>query len=317
MVYLCYLLYIWFNSLLSTGYIWVALLSAGTFGIVTVLDKRLASYNMPSLVAFYMGVMVSLVGYATVAIIITGIPQHLPPDRLISAIVSGLCWGGALAMMFWGYKLEEASRASAIIHTFPVFVAILAVVFLGETLGFGQWIAIFIVVSGAITISLWVASDGRLIRFNKGLPVLLGASLFTALALLTGKYALEELPLWFVYSLRNYGMATIFLFLWRPGAFRQLYIALTNKQTLIVLLLAEFILAPLAVMLNVAAIKLGPVSLVSTVTATRPVFVFIFGSILSISAIKLLDEPLEIKTLAVKLGAIIMIVAGIAALTLL
>jgi drug/metabolite transporter (DMT)-like permease len=302
---------------LSTAYIWVALLSAGTFGIVTVLDKRLASYNMPSLVAFYMGVMVSLVGYATVAIIITGIPQHLPPDRLISAIVSGLCWGGALAMMFWGYKLEEASRASAIIHTFPVFVAILAVVFLGETLGFGQWIAIFIVVSGAITISLWGASDGRLIRFNKGLPVLLGASLFTALALLTGKYALEELPLWFVYSLRNYGMATIFLFLWRPGAFRQLYIALTNKQTLIVLLLAEFILAPLAVMLNVAAIKLGPVSLVSTVTATRPVFVFIFGSILSISAIKLLDEPLEIKTLAVKLGAIIMIVAGIAALTLL
>ncbi|MCH2526218.1 MAG: DMT family transporter [Dehalococcoidia bacterium] len=302
---------------MSTAYIWVALLSAGTFGIVTVLDKRLASYNMPSLVAFYMGVMVSLVGYATVAIIITGIPQHLPPDRLISAIVSGLCWGGALAMMFWGYKLEEASRASAIIHTFPVFVAILAVVFLGETLGFGQWIAIFIVVSGAITISLWGASDGRLIRFNKGLPVLLGASLFTALALLTGKYALEELPLWFVYSLRNYGMATIFLFLWRPGAFRQLYIALTNKQTLIVLLLAEFILAPLAVMLNVAAIKLGPVSLVSTVTATRPVFVFIFGSILSISAIKLLDEPLEIKTLAVKLGAIIMIVAGIAALTLL
>ena len=129
---------------MSTAYIWVALLSAGTFGIVTVLDKRLASYNMPSLVAFYMGVMVSLVGYATVAIIITGIPQHLPPDRLISAIVSGLCWGGALAMMFWGYKLEEASRASAIIHTFPVFVAILAVLFLGETLGLSQWIAIFV-----------------------------------------------------------------------------------------------------------------------------------------------------------------------------
>ena len=272
---------------------------------------------MPSLVAFYMGVMISLVGYATVTIIITGIPEYLPTDRLLAAIASGLCWGGALAMMFWGYKLEEASRASAIIHTFPVFVAILAVLFLGETLGLSQWIAIFVVVSGAITISLWGASNGRIIRFNKGLPVLLGASLFTALALLTGKYALEELPLWFVYSLRNYGMATIFLFLWRPGAFRQLYRALTNKQTLIVLLLAEFILAPLAVMLNVAAINLGPVSLVSTVTATRPVFVFVYGSILSISAIRLLDEPLELKTLAVKLGAIIMIVAGIAALTLL
>ena len=164
---------------------------------------------------------------------------------------------------------------------------------------------------------MWGSNTGKILRFNKGLPVLLGASLFTALALLTGKYALEELPVWFVYSLRNYGMATVFIFLWRPGAFRQLYTALGNRQTFVVLALAEFILAPLAVVLNVTAISLGPVSLVSTVTATRPVFVFIFGSILSIPAFKLLDEPLEIKTLSVKLAAIIIIVSGIAALTLL
>ena len=272
---------------------------------------------MPSLSAFYMGVMISLVSYATVTLAVTGIPEHIPNDRLVAAVTSGLCWGGALAMMFWGYKLEEASRASAIIHTFPVFVAILAVLFLGEILKYGQWVAIIIVVVGAMTISLWGSNTGKIVRFNKGLPVLLGASLFTALALLTGKYALEELPVWFVYSIRNYGMASIFIFLWRPGAFRQLYTALCNKQTLVVLALAEFILAPLAVVLNVTAINLGPVSLVSTVTATRPVFVFIYGSILSIPAFKLLDEPLDIRTLSVKLAAIIMIVSGIAALTLL
>ncbi|MEC9309340.1 MAG: DMT family transporter [Chloroflexota bacterium] len=302
---------------MSTAYIWIALLSAGTFGIVTVLDKRLASYNMPSLSAFYMGVMISLVSYATVVLILTGVPEQRPNERLVAAVISGLCWGGALAMMFWGYKLEEASRASAIIHTFPVFVALLAVLFLGEILKYGQWIAIIMVVVGAMTISMWGSNTGKILRFNKGLPVLLGASLFTALALLTGKYALEELPVWFVYSLRNYGMATVFIFLWRPGAFRQLYAALGNRQTFVVLALAEFILAPLAVVLNVTAINLGPVSLVSTVTATRPVFVFIYGSILSIPAFKLLDEPLEIKTLTVKLAAIIIIVSGIAALTLL
>ncbi len=219
-------------------------------------------------------------------------------------------------MMFWGYKLEEASRASAIIHTFPVFVAVLAVVFLGETLVAGQWAAIVVVVAGAFTISTWGSGGGRIIRLNRAFPILIGASLFTALGLLTGKYALEELPVWFVYATRNYGMAVTFAFLWRPGAFRELFGALGSWRTVLLLFLAEFSLGPLAIMLNVAAINLGPVSLVSTITATRPLFVFIFGTLLSTSAFPLLDEPLDRRTLAVKLVAIVMVVGGIAMLTL-
>ena len=301
---------------MTSSYVWVALLSAGIFGMVTVLDKRLASYDMPSLPAFYMGVIISLLSYATISLVLTGLPENAHIGRLIAAAISGLCWGGALGMMFWGYKLEEASRASAIIHTFPVFVAVLAVVFLGETLVAGQWAAIVVVVAGAFTISTWGSGGGRIIRLNRAFPILIGASLFTALGLLTGKYALEELPVWFVYATRNYGMAVTFAFLWRPGAFRELFGALGSWRTVLLLFLAEFSLGPLAIMLNVAAINLGPVSLVSTITATRPLFVFIFGTLLSTSAFPLLDEPLDRRTLAVKLVAIVMVVGGIAMLTL-
>ena len=115
--------------------------------MVTVLDKRLASHNMPSLPAFYMGVVISLISYGTIAFVMTGIPENINLFNFMASGVSGVCWGGALAMMFWGYKLEEASRASAIIHTFPVFVAVLAVLFLGETLIIREWIAILIAVS--------------------------------------------------------------------------------------------------------------------------------------------------------------------------
>lgn len=285
--------------------------------MVTVLDKRLVSYNMPSLPAFYMGVMIALFAYGTVSLIVTGVPEDAAWDRLIAAGVSGLCWGGALGMMFWGYKLEEASRASAIIHTFPVFVAILAVVFLGENLVAGQWVGILVVVAGAFIISVWGSRSGKIIRLNKAFPILIGASLFTAAGLLTGKYALEELPVWFVYSTRQYGMGIMFAFLWRPGAFGELFGALRSWRTFLLLFLAEYSLAPLAVLLNVTAISLGPVSLVSTMTATRPLFVFIYGTILSTSAFRLLDEPLDWRTLSVKLVAIGMIVGGIATLTLL
>ena len=91
----------------------------------------------------------SLIFYGVLALAVVGfqIGDSLPHQ--VAALASGLSWGGALAMMFWGYKLEEASRASAIIHTFPVFVAVMAIIFLGETLIPWQWLAIVAVVAGA------------------------------------------------------------------------------------------------------------------------------------------------------------------------
>ena len=302
---------------MSLLYFWVALLSAGTLGMVTVLDKRLASYNLPSLSSFYVGVAVSLFAYGTLGLVVTGIPSGAAPLALASAGVSGLCWGGALAMMFWGYKLEEASRASAIIHTFPVWVAVLGVVFLGETLSAGQWASILVVVAGAFTISLGGARGGMSIRLNRALPILLGASAFTALGLVSGKYALEELPVWFVFSMRNYGMGIVLGSLWRPGAVGELVTAIRDWRTFLILFLAEFALAPLAVWFNVAAISLGPVSLVATITATRPLFVFVYGTLLSTRTFPLLEEPLAARVLAVKLGATVMVVGGIAGLNLL
>ena len=298
-------------------FIWVALLSAGTLGMVTALDKRLASYSMPSLGAFYAGSCIPLLVIGGGVLAVAGLPAGSDMVRVLTAGLSGLLWGGALSMMFWGYKLEEASRASAIIHTFPVFVAILGVVFLGETLSAGQWAAIVTVVAGASTISLWGSGGGMFIRLNRSLPILLGASGLTALGLVTSKYALEELPVGLVFGLRNLGMGLVMVSLTRPRDFRMLGTAVRDWRTALTLFLAEYSLAPLAVVLNVTAISLGPVSLVATVTATRPIFVFIYSTLFSTAAIGLLHEPLDRSTLAVKLAAIVMVVGGIAALTLL
>ena len=272
---------------------------------------------MPSLPAFYAGVSVSLLAYGTIALVVTGIPSDVSIKALAYGAVSGLCWGGALAMMFWGYKLEEVSRCSAIIHTFPVFVAVMGVAFLGETLSVGQWAGIFTVVGGAFLISIWGSRGGIVIRFNRALPILICASILTALGLVLGKQALAELPVWLVFSMRNYGMGLVFLTLWKPGAWGELFRSMRDWRTALLLLLAEFALAPFAVWLNVAAISLGPVSLVSTATATRPLFVFGFSTLLSTRLLPMLEEPLELKTLSVKFVAVGMVLGGIVMLTLL
>ena len=299
------------------SYIWLALLSAAIFGFVTVLDKRLVDKYMPSLSAFYVCVGMGLVTYAMITLIITGIPDDPPLDHLAAAGASGLCWGDALGMMFWGYKYEEASRASAIIHIFPVFVALLAVTLLGEVLSGLQWAAIVVVVLGAFLVSLRGFRGGAILRVNRAFPILIAASLFTALAHLTNKYALAELPIPFVYAMRNFGMGLVFAFMWRRGTFGQVLKVFRNRQSFATLLLAEYILAPLAILLNVTATSMGPVSLVSTLTASRPFFVFIYSTLLSIPAIGLLNETLDRRTLAVKLVSVALIIGGIAALTLL
>ena len=84
-----------------------------------------------------------------------------------------------------------------------------------------------------------------------------------------------------------------------------------------VLVAAEYTLAPLATLITLIAINLGPVSVVSTVMATRPLFVFVYSTLFSLPAIRLLEEPLERNTLAVKLTSLVMIIIGIGALSLL
>ena len=302
---------------MSLLYLWVALASAGIMGFVTVLDKRLTSFNMPNLPSLYAGMAVCLVAHGTLALAITGVPTDASMSSIAYAVASGLCWGGALAMMFWGYTMEEASRSSAIIHTFPVFVAFMGVFLLGESLSVGQWGGIVVVVGGAFLVSLWGTRGGLAIRLNWALPILIGASIFTALAIVLGKQALNELPVLFVYSVRNYGMGVVFLTLWKPGAWGDFFLAMRDKQTFFLLFGAEFTLAPLGVWLNVIAINLGPVSLVATATATRPLSVFLFSTLCSTRWLPILDEPLEWRTLSVKFLAVGMVVGGIVMLTLL
>jgi drug/metabolite transporter (DMT)-like permease len=303
--------------ILESLYIWVALLGAAIFGLVTVLDKRMIDKHIPNLISLYLAVAGSLFFYGILTLWQADFQLGGTLTHQAAAFGSGLCWGGALALMFWGYKLEEASRASAIIHTFPVFVAVLAILFLGESLALFQWLAIVVVVAGTFLISLRNPGRGGLIRVNRAFPILIGASLCIALANLTSKYAIDDMSVWSVYGLRNFGMGLVFLSLGRPRHYRQLFQSLRRKENVAVLVASEYTLAPLATFITLLAIQLGPVSVVSTVMATRPLFVFCYSTLLSIPAIRLLEEPLERHTLAVKLASVILIVTGIGALSLL
>ncbi len=293
----------------------LALVNAAAYACIAVIDKRLIDKYMPSMSTYYVCIGTAVLLYGFVFLAVGGLPDGAHADRVLVAGASGLAWGFALALLFLGYKLQEVSRASAMVTTFPVFVALFAMVFLGEKLVPLQWAAIGVVVLGAALISITGSANTGRTKLIKILPVLLGASLMIAVGHTTAKYALEELSVAFVSSFHFLGVAAVLLFFWRRKTISQLRQMLGHREALLLLLLVEGVLTPIALISLIFATKLGPVSLVATLASTQPIFVFAFSAVLSMPGLRLMNESLNRGTLAVKLISVAMILAGIISLS--
>ena len=234
-------------------------LAAALFGVVTALEKRLIDHHLPNLGVYYASIAYSLLLPAAIVFLATGgIPDEATNLNMGWAALSGGTWGVGLAMVFWGYKLEEASRASAIVHTFPVFVAILAVFTLGESLIPGQWAAIFVIVAGAFIISIRRSGKPGISSFSRAFPILIIASLLTALSHIFAKAALDQgLTVWMTYAIRAAAMAVAFSVLAKPRGFFQMLAVLRNWRTLALMLAADFVMAPMASISLTRATELG------------------------------------------------------------
>jgi len=129
---------------------------------------------------------------------------------------------------------------------------------------------------------------------------------------IASKYALAFISFWNMFWFSALCMSGIFLLASiRPHIIRQLSNMKQRSSTIALVALNET-LAPIGIALSFWAIQRGPVSLVSTIISSRPIFVFIYALIISrVSPMFLEYQPGKVM-LALRLIAITMIVGGIA-----
>ena len=183
---------------------------------------------------------------------------------------------------------------------------------IGESLYYLQWLAIVIVVAGAVMVSAEKNFAGANAGWGKIFPLLLMASLFFAIADIGTKYALASLSSWNLFSLTTFVMSGTFLLVSaRPQTLRQLR-DMKRRNSALALLVFNETLAPIGIALSLWAIQKGPVSLVSAIIGSRPVFVAIYSLVLGLFAPNFLIKFASGKMLLFRLVAIAMIVSGIA-----
>ncbi len=299
---------------------WV-LLSLGstvTFAFISAMDKILIARFTPNPRTFI--VMVGLTQFLLAIVIIpwtewTGYTRQ----DVILAVVSGLTSGGYLVLMFWVMGTQDVSRVIPVTSTYPIFVAVLAFFLLGEQVGLLAWVGIFITVAGAALMSLGPTAragdrgSGQVFAFI----LLIFASAGFGLSQVFSKMVADSMDVWTLFFWRALGNgAACVVFTIRPSGMSDLIDTLRRPTSVGLILFTEGALVFVALAFLLGAIYSGPVSLVSTVMATRPLFVFALGIVLSIGVSNVLNEPLERRILVIKTLSIVMTVGGVVAVTL-
>ena len=137
------------------------------------------------------------------------------------------------------------------------------------------------------------------------------AALLMAFANLASKYALEHISFWNMYTIGALGLAFVLLSVsLRPAVLREIY-ALKRPVSTLSLMAINETMAPIAALLLFWSIERGPVSLVSAISGSQPIFVFFYALILSRTSSMLLEQRMGRRAMAIRSLAIAMIVGGI------
>ena len=299
-------------------WILASIASAVGFAGVGILDKIVIEKHSPSPRTFMIFVGVLQLPGSLIPMAFVGFEPYSVINILI-ACGSGLLIGVSLLLMFMALRKQDASVVAAVYQTAPVFVAIIAVIFLKEHLTFLQWLAILLTVVGAVLISLKRTGVG----FGFGslgvwFFVMIAASVFFGAGLTLTKVALNEMSFWNVFAYRGIGTAIPLMFL--PGTrntFKESLLFIKNLKGLSIVVFSEAILAFAALWFTTIAIDNSPVSLATAIMSTRPLFAVIFGAVLSLRYLRILDEPLDRGSITQRSFAVVMIVVGVSGISLL
>jgi len=129
-----------------------ALLSPLFWGVMNVLDKFVISHRVKNLWSF--GVLAGFVNiiYAVTLSLFLSWSGYSFLDYFYPAI-TGIIFGIEFFLYYYLLKMHDVSRIVGFAYVYPVVVAILSFLFLGELLSFISYVGMFLILAGVISLA--------------------------------------------------------------------------------------------------------------------------------------------------------------------
>jgi drug/metabolite transporter (DMT)-like permease len=288
-----------------------ALIAPALYAINIFIDKYVVEHKVkdPSGVPIYSGITALFIGL--VLWLILGMPiMNLNNTMLL--ITSGTFAIIALAFYFYALSKSHASYINAVIQMMPVFLLVMALVFLGEKLSSTQILGFIVIFAAVIGLSFeW---DKAKIKLNKAFFAMLLASLLFATSAVIIKFAtgLTDFGTLVIYQSFGLGFGGLLVFILGDRSRRAFLESFrtVGRSTLSVMFFNETLyLASKA--LTFLAIVLGPVSLVGVLEGTQVFYGLLFGVLLTLMFPKIFHESIIKREIVTKIALSALLFVGV------
>lgn len=290
------------------SWILLALLANLFFGFSVILDKFLNTNKIKHVYSF--AVILNTV-YLFFILITTYFQwgTFVMGKSALLSVIAGFFWF-FMWIFFWkAMQRGEATRVSAIFFSQPIYSSLIGIFFFGESLSFLKWVGIAVIVIGAILSSLGGESHKKEVKVAYLFALL--SAVFSSVGNSISKFAMMDMPSLTVNCIAFYSSIPLYIFLLKGAAVRrEVWSAFTNPK-----LMMQFgvrgIFGYLGIIAFMLSLSSGPISLVTALSGTQPIFVLILSLIATSLFPKLIHEEFGKKVLGAKLLALLLTVIGI------
>ena len=285
-----------------------ALLTPAIIAIANILDKFIMSKKIENVSAYYIIVGVVYVIITSLIFTYMGFPRL---DLYYASLfmIMGLMLGACIIIYFKAMQIDEVSRLIALNEVMPLFIAILAFLFLDERFTLIKYIGVIIIVVGGVIVGI----DPHTKMIRKVVLYIMPYIILLSVLNILDKYMMDYFSFWEVYSLLAMiaGMIMIVFGIINNGL-KEVW---TIKRVVGFTVLSE-ILTVSASLIYLKALSLGPVTLVSSLSTIQPLYVLLYATILSVFFPNIIKEVLHKKDFSFKITGTVLITIGAILLTI-
>lgn len=296
------------------SWFYLALLASFLYSITNHIDKYVITRYFKNTDPGAFILFTTTVGtlFAPVVVLFKPSVVQINPAQALVVMLSGAVFLTGLVIYFYALENEEASVVVPIYQTIPIFVFVLAFIFLGEKLSLHQIGGSLLVVVGSIALSIEHRHTTKKIK-TKVLALMLLASFCAALSYVIFKVYALETDYWtaIFWNYVGYAVSGLIIFV----CVQRYRVAFLNalrksKASVIAVNIFNELCNVSAQLIKTYATLLAPVALVSTVNGFQPLFVLLLGVVITVLFPRIAKEEISRQSLVQKIASIAIIFLG-------